>query len=234
MKKYFFLLLLPFIFFNNVYADDEPVYYCSSSANKIITGNFISGYHNPFGTSKPSAFYCSYSYNGVVEVQENTSYSFKFMSSVSSSSPQRVSFMYYDSNKEYLSFTSPRVSNDTNFFTNIITPSNTKYIYFCLYNVWSSSVNTSTSVLYEGSEYNTNNSITSPIIEYQQCPADNPVDPSDNVYSDFISLYLNRITYLANGFTTNPYLLAMIGIIFSFIVLEIFLRIFHLRGGYRK
>lgn len=61
-----------------------------------------------------------------------------------------------------------------------------------------------------------------------------PPQPSNNVLSSFITLYLDRISYLANGFTTNPYLLSMIAIIFAFIVLELFLHIFHLKGGYKK
>ena len=56
-------------------------------------------------------------------------------------------------------------------------------------------------------------------------------EPSDNVYSNFLSLYTEKLEYLANGFTNNPYLLAMIGIIFSFIVLEITLKLFKMRGG---
>ena len=51
----------------------------------------------------------------------------------------------------------------------------------------------------------------------------------DNVYSNFLTLYLDRITYLANGFATNPYLLTMIGIIFAWIVLEITLKIINIR-----
>lgn len=60
-------------------------------------------------------------------------------------------------------------------------------------------------------------------------------EPEENsVYSNFLMLYIDRIEYLANGFTENPYLLAMIGIIFTWVALELFLRILHLRGGYNK
>ena len=66
-------------------------------------------------------------------------------------------------------------------------------------------------------------------------PQEEPTpEPSDNIYSSFLTLYIDKINYLTNGFTNNPYLLAMIGIIFSWIVLELFLQILHLRGGYKK
>lgn len=53
--------------------------------------------------------------------------------------------------------------------------------------------------------------------------------PQENVYSEFLTIYLNKITYLTEGFTNNPYLLAMIGIIFGFIVLEIVLKLLNIR-----
>lgn len=67
------------------------------------------------------------------------------------------------------------------------------------------------------------------------CPGSEEPEPGENsVYSTFLTLYIDRISYLAKGFTENPYLLAMIGIIFSFIVLELFLKILHLKGGKYK
>lgn len=66
-------------------------------------------------------------------------------------------------------------------------------------------------------------------------PSDEPETPTtDATYSSFLTLYINKINYLANGFTTNPYLIAMIGIIFAWVVLELLLKILHLRGGYKK
>lgn len=65
-------------------------------------------------------------------------------------------------------------------------------------------------------------------------PPSPPSPTPDSTYSNFLTIYFDRLIYLANGFTTNPYLLAMIGIIFSFVVLEIFLLFFHLKGGRRK
>lgn len=61
-----------------------------------------------------------------------------------------------------------------------------------------------------------------------------PITQDDSIYGNFIELYTNKIEYLANGFTNNPYLLTMIGIIFAWVVLELFLKILHLRGGYKK
>lgn len=56
----------------------------------------------------------------------------------------------------------------------------------------------------------------------------------DSVYTNFLSLYLNKMEYLAGEFTNNPYLLTMIGIIIAWIVLELFLKILHMRGGKSK
>lgn len=66
------------------------------------------------------------------------------------------------------------------------------------------------------------------VMECKNTPA------QDSVYSSFLTLYTDKISYLAEGFTKNPYLITMIGIIFSFVVLELFLKILHLKGGYRK
>lgn len=54
-------------------------------------------------------------------------------------------------------------------------------------------------------------------------------EPEDNVYSGFLTIYFDRITYLAEGFTNNPYLIAMIGIIFGFVVLDLLLKIINIR-----
>ena len=71
-------------------------------------------------------------------------------------------------------------------------------------------------------------------IEFKECSSTPDVPIQNEVYSNFLSLYTEKLSYLANGFTTNPYLLAMIGIIFSFVFLELFLQILHIRGGYHK
>lgn len=54
-------------------------------------------------------------------------------------------------------------------------------------------------------------------------------EPETNVYSGFLTIYFDRIIYLAEGFTNNPYLIAMVGIIFGFVVLDILLKILHIR-----
>lgn len=74
---------------------------------------------------------------------------------------------------------------------------------------------------------------TEPCIPISEPPTP-PTPTPDTTYSSFLTIYFDRFLYLANGFTTNPYLLAMISIIFSFVVLEIFLLFFHLKGGRRK
>lgn len=65
------------------------------------------------------------------------------------------------------------------------------------------------------------------------CPVE-PTPPGNEVYNNFVTLYIEKIQYLAEGFMSNPYLVAMVGIIIGWIVLELFLRILHLKGGYKK
>ena len=58
--------------------------------------------------------------------------------------------------------------------------------------------------------------------------------PGDNPISDFLTVYTDRLEYLATGCYENKYLFSMIVIIFWFVVLELTLRIIHIRGGYKK
>lgn len=72
--------------------------------------------------------------------------------------------------------------------------------------------------------------------DISECPVKpEPEQPTSNeVYNNFMEIYIEKIEYLAKGFMENPYLVAMVGIIIGWIVLELFLRILHLRGGYKK
>ena len=65
-------------------------------------------------------------------------------------------------------------------------------------------------------------------------PPTPPAPPSNQVLNNFITIYADKITYLATGVVENPYLMCWVGIIFSFVVLELFLHILHIRGGYKK
>lgn len=64
-------------------------------------------------------------------------------------------------------------------------------------------------------------------------PSETP-EPEESVYNTFLGLYVGKIQYLAEGFIENEYLFSMVAIIFAWVVLEMFLRILHLRGGYKK
>ena len=72
--------------------------------------------------------------------------------------------------------------------------------------------------------------------DISECPVEpEPEQPTSNeVYNNFMEIYIEKIEYLAKGFMENQYLVAMVGIIIGWIVLELFLRILHLRGGYKK
>ena len=65
-------------------------------------------------------------------------------------------------------------------------------------------------------------------------PTPEPPTPSNDVIGEFTSIYTDRLEYLGTESMNNPYIEAMIVIIIGFVVLEIFLRLFHIRGGYRK
>ena len=79
-----------------------------------------------------------------------------------------------------------------------------------------------------------NGSIRPFIVEgTEKCSEPTP-QPNNFTYDNFLTLYIDRIEYLGNGSVENPYMLTMIGIIFGFVVLEIFLKLFRIRGGYKK
>lgn len=62
----------------------------------------------------------------------------------------------------------------------------------------------------------------------------NSPQPNDDPITEFTEIYTDRLEYLGTESMNNNYMLAFIGVIIGFIVLEIFLRIFHIRGGYKK
>ena len=70
------------------------------------------------------------------------------------------------------------------------------------------------------------------IDDIKSCPQVAP--EGSQIYDDFLTIYVDRFNYLGNGLLENPYLFVFAGIIFSFVVLEIFLHILHIRGGYKK
>lgn len=65
-------------------------------------------------------------------------------------------------------------------------------------------------------------------------PPDPPTPSGNFTYTDFVTLYVDRLKYLGNKSVENPYMLTFISIIIGFIVLEIFLRLYGIRGGYKK
>lgn len=67
------------------------------------------------------------------------------------------------------------------------------------------------------------------------CPPTQEPEPTGNTkLDDFLTIYIDRLTYLSEKTIENQYMLAFVGIIFGFIVLEITLHIIHIRGGYKK
>ena len=119
---------------------------------------------------------------------------------------------------DYISYS---YDNTTNILT--ITPRTSTYSYASFtFNTFLSYNNYSRPVPW-GSQ--TSGQVAIADFDLSNCPVsldpDQPVN--NNVFSNFLTLYINKLTYLANGFIENPYLLVMIGIIFSFIILELFL-----------
>ena len=83
----------------------------------------------------------------------------------------------------------------------------------------------------DGSEFNRINTYQFMLVEgTEKCiPSTPEPEPDNNVYSGFLTIYFDRIVYLAEGFTNNPYLIAMVGIIFGFVVLDLLLKIINIR-----
>lgn len=182
----------------------------------VFLGQYTSGSTSP--SHNPSwPYYSTY----LIKVEPSTLYT--YYSSYGGSSTSYFVYLFKDLNSGYTS--RRNVSSQTGTIT---TGNDTNYIalgqYFPSGNMSTNNLNFA---LYEGN-------YTGEFVEYQSCSTTPTPEPEENVYSNFLTLYIDRLEYLANGFTENPYLLAMIGIIFSWIVLELFLKILHIRGGYRK
>lgn len=180
----------------------------------VFLGQYTSGSTTP--SHNPSwPYYSTY----LIKVEPNTLYT--YYSSYGGGNASYFVYLFKDLNNGYTS----RKNNSSQTGT-ITTGNDTNYIalsqYFPSGNMSPDNLNLA---LYEGN-------YTGEFVEYQSCST--TPEPGDNVYSNFLTLYIDRLEYLANGFTENPYLLTMIGVIFSWIVLELFLKILHMKGGYHK
>lgn len=212
------IFIVVFGLWNNVYAAnvvDIPSNLVESnkscSINLVEPDVFLGQYTSGSTTPSNNAAYPYYS-TYLIKVEPNTLYT--YYSSYGNSSYFVYSFK--DLNSGYTS----RKNNSSQTGT-ITTGSNTNYIaigqYFPRGDMYPENLNIA---LYEGN-------YTGEFIEYKSCNTE--PEPEDNVYSGFLTIYFDRITYLAEGFTNNPYLIAMVGIIFGFVVLDVLLKIINIR-----
>lgn len=153
----------------------------------------------------------------LIPVSSGSVYTIKTFSLASGSS-QYIDF--YNSSSNAIQQTKIN-SSDSFTFT---VPSGYNYVGFYLY---SSSYNLDQNIM-----MNEGSSLLEFVDYSTSCSPSPPANES--IYSNFLTLYFDRFNYLANGFTTNPYLLTMIGIILAWVVLELLLHIIHIRGGYKK
>ena len=222
MKKYLLLLILPFIFLNIVKAEEYDS--CYDSFNKVTfsVSSFIFGYYR----IRPT----------ITDFDNSKVYYVKFFPNTDEFDITKIidHVLIWDSSGNGICTGSDVFSNSNCAIENINYDTVNNIISFSGSNIINGSM------IQLLISYNPSNDLTNtPLVfttdsnSFNTCLS-NSSSNSNSVYSSFITLYLDRIGYLANGFTTNPYLLAMVGIIFSFIVLEILLHLIHLKGGYKK
>ena len=70
--------------------------------------------------------------------------------------------------------------------------------------------------------------------DIENCTLIQPESEVDVTYNSFLTVFLDRFEFLASSFVSNPILFTFAGILFTWVILELFLRILHIRGGYKK
>lgn len=242
MKKILLILLLTIFFIPNVNAaesdyfiDDDPLQcfgVASPSSNKNIL-NFewskecgYVNYHFRDYTGAPGTekYYCI---DNFIEVEPDTTYTLShYDNNFSPIKAPTAHYMYFfdkdfkqlDSyGREY--FQSPK---------NLTTKSDAKYFLYCTYRA----KEPNNIVQLEKGEITTKEELSYvPYEEYVAPPEPMPL-PADTTLDTFYSIYLDKLSTATTYAIENKFLLGMIGVILSFIILELVLNLFR-NGGYR-
>ena len=237
MKKILLILLLTIFFIPNVNARTElsdPLQ-CFGVSSPSSTKNILNfewneycGYVNSrfydYSDSTSGGYYCI---DNFIEVEPNTIYTLShYDNNFSPIKAPKPHFMYFfdkdfkelDSyGRDY--FASPK---------NLTTKLDAKYFLYCTYNVKASD----NIVQLEKGEITTKEElIYVPYEEYVAPPEPMPL-PADTTLDTFYSIYLDKLSTATTYATENKFLLGMIGVILSFIILELVLNLFR-NGGYR-
>lgn len=215
------IFILVFGIKENVFAETftPPKIECSKT-NNIFNEVWNKGYRANYRTVGQPLEITTRNYSAIsdyIKVDENTNY---ILTSDYNTNFYNTMFFLVDENMNYLR--TIQITNIQSFMFN--TGTNTKYILFYMF--YRQDFNTEDYYM----QIEKGESATT-YVKWKDCSSIDPEPPApgNNVYSSFLTLYVDKITYLAEGFTTNPYLIAMIGIIFSWVVLEITLKIINIR-----
>ena len=237
MKKILLILLLTIFFMPNVNALTElsdPLQ-CFGVSSPSSTKNILNfewneycGYVNnrfyDYSDSTSGGYYCI---DNFIEVEPDTTYTLShYDNNFSPITSPTAHFMYFfDKDFKQLD------SYGRNYFQspkNLITKSDAKYFLYCTYNV-KASYNI---VQLEKGEITTKEELSYvPYEEYVAPPEPMPL-PADTTLDTFYSIYLDKLSTATTYATENKFLLGMIGVILSFIILELVLNLFR-NGGYR-
>jgi hypothetical protein len=238
MKKYILTLLLIFSLFTAVNVNAEE--YDSCYADYLVDNyswlsSKVSHYVVESDSWKSSSMNSSLSLLYLFPVKSNTTYYLKFfVSDINSSLLDRV--YLYDENKNYLTFSNAGdfdYSYDSDNYMLILNiPENANYSYLSLVFTY---------------QYFNKSSFAFADVDLSECPSikdetvtpSNPDNPSvveteqSKIFANFYTLFLDKLKFISNYATNNYLFLAFLGVILSFIVLELFLNLYR-GGGYRK
>ena len=242
MKKILLILLLTIFFIPKVnaaesdyYIDDDPLQ-CFGVASPSSSKNILNfewskncGYiNNHFfdytGYSSEEKYYCI---DNFIEVEQDTIYTLSYYDNNFSpiTSPKKHYMYFFDKDFKQVDsygrayFPSPK---------NLTTKSDAKYFLYCTYKSKASD----NIVQLEKGEITTQDELTYvPYEEYVAPPEPTPL-PADTTLDTFYSIYLDKLSTATTYAIENKFLLGMIGVILSFIILELVLNLFR-NGGYR-
>lgn len=241
MKKILLILLLTIFFIPNVNAaesdyfiDDDPLQ-CFGVSSPSSTKNILNfewnkncGYSNDhffdYTDSNLTKYYCI---DNFIEVEPDTTYTISYyddnFSPINTPTAHYMYFFDKDFKKvEYYKrdyYPSPK---------NITTKSDAKYFLYCTYNV----KKPNNIVQLEKGEITTQEELSYVSYEEYVAPPEPTPLPADSTLDTFYSIYLDKLSTITTYATENKFLLGMIGVILSFIILELVLNLFR-NGGYR-